>query len=308
MTAIISLLLALFAVKCSEIAYIQNLFDVDPDASIAQIRSRIHLCQTKACIPLIPMVVRHGDIEVLEHVGEKVWKKLVKSPTLEDFLWNCPEGIRSEVSIQADCVARGLSSPSELLDVFKKAKPIPAHTVSVSAVIDPIDLNSLDKDTLMSLKCCCRDLQSALKVHTQQKFLACDLTTNYQWRLSFLKLYKLYRKSRSTDKTFYTQLSTHPVFQHYSHILLHSEKAIKVKKLPQVVKQKLKYDPGLFSTVPVIELLQRGLHPDLAYALVDSQPDRFLQRWSVNTEKSSLRFLRPLPGYILGHQIMKLIA
>lgn len=98
------------------------------------------------------------------------------------------------------------------------------------------------------------------------------------------------------------------MFQHYSHILLHSEKAIKVKKLPQVVKQKLKYDPGLFSTVPVIELLQRGLHPDLAYALVDSQPDRFLQRWSVNTEKSSLRFLRPLPGYILGHQIMKLIA
>lgn len=62
MRIILSPLVIVLYASCSDVAYIRGLFEVDPEAAIAQIHAQRHLCQTKAFSNLIPLIVKHADM------------------------------------------------------------------------------------------------------------------------------------------------------------------------------------------------------------------------------------------------------
>lgn len=316
MNIVLWLVAALLSVRCSEITQIKVLFEVDPDAALAHIKSHYNICKLKEFGALVPLVIKHGDVEILEHVSEKAWKYLFKTQSIDKLLWGCPEDLRNEASAKAACVVKGMCAPSSLVDVLKliiirrsQTKPeVPLLQFVLS--LTNIGLHVLEH---LNLYGCCVSLHSAYKDLVQTRYLSRDITAKSQWRLSFLKLYLLFKERNFNDMILHVKLAEHPVFQHYSHILQSSNVTAKVKYLPSAVVPKLsrsfpKTSIEKNSKVPVLKLLQRNLHPDLAYAMVDRRPDVFLRKWKENTEESPFRDLWYVPRNVLSHPVIHLIS
>lgn len=197
----------------------------------------------------------------------------------------------------------------DLLKTSNKLRSIVTEE-PLSAVAKLFDNDALDMRDLMSPYSSCSSIYNSLKDRVRARFLHCDDSTDNEWRLSFLKLNKLFVSSGSSGirLKIYTKLSGHPIFQHYSHVLLAPTDTDRVEYLPPAVLLKLKNSPNKDIKVPAIALLQRGLHPDIVYALVNMNAELFLKDWDANSSFNSFWAFRELPKYFLGHPLMNLLA
>lgn len=299
----------------SEANYILELFDIDSEAALSQIRAVPIESMDISSVVLLGQLVRHKAIDILRFVRESVWREVAQEPIWVSFVLCCPQEIQDRLSIERDFfLAGGIGKPPFLatLEEYYGKNAGEAGVASAHSLVPELGLLLAEKYFLP------RDLLKFSQIslahyHLIKDKVRSDLSvresyTGHQWRLSLHKLFELYENSSSEflrDDLFELMVE-HSQFRYYACSIVNKFPIDEnFTYLPDPLERETTKIFTEYSDVPVIELLQRRIDPDIVSILILRKPSAMVARWNPCESWNCMSAFRCLPPAMFGHRVFR---